>query len=107
MVLFCKLVEPSDIDHVAIELVPSPSLYLTIKLKLVANGYLANTLVLIVQVPGVYLSYLSDIIFVGSIVHTSSIVLHEPEHIPAKDNPPLILSAVASPIYVPSIYALK
>ena len=107
MVLFCKLVEPFDIDHVAIGLVPSPSLYLTLKLKSEANGYLANTLVLIVQVPGVYLSYLSDIIFVGSIVHTSSIVLHEPESIPAKDNPPLILSPVASPIYVPSTYALK
>ena len=107
MVLFCKLVEPFDIDHVAIGLAPSPSLYLTLKLKSEANGYLANTLVLIVQVPGVYLSYLSDIIFVGSIVHTSSIVLHEPECIPAKDNPPLILSAVASPIYVPSTYTLK
>lgn len=107
MVLFCKLVEPFDIDHVAIGLVPSPSLSLTLKLKSEANGYLANTLVLIVQVPGVYLSYLSDIIFVGSIVHTSSIVLHEPECIPAKDNPPLILSAVASPIYVPSTYTLK
>lgn len=107
MVLFCKLVEPFDIGHVAIGLVPSPSLYLTLKLKSEANGYLANTLVLIVQVPGVYLSYLSDIIFVGSIVHTSSIVLHEPECIPAKDNPPLILSAVASPIYVPSTYTLK
>lgn len=105
MVLFCKLVEPFDIDHVAIGLVPS--LYLTLKLKSEANGYLANTLVLIVQVPGVYLSYLSDIIFVGSIVHISSIVLHEPECIPAKDNPPLILSAVASPIYVPSTYTLK
>ena len=107
MVLFCKLVEPFDIGHVAIGLVPSPSLYLTLKLKSEANGYLANTLVLIVQVPGVYLSYLSDIIFVGSIVHTSSIVLHEPECIPAKNNPPLILSAVASPIYVPSTYTLK
>ena len=107
MVLFCKLVEPFDIDHVAIGLVPSASLYLTLKFKSEANGYLANTLVLIVQVPGVYLSYLSDIIFVGSIVHTSSIVLHEPKCIPAKDNPPLILSAAASPIYVPSTYALK
>jgi hypothetical protein len=100
-------VEPSGINHVAIELVPSPSLYLTLKFKLVANGYLANTLVLIVQVPGVYLSYLSDIIFVGSTVHISSIVLHEPKNIPAKANPPLILSAVESPIYVPSTYALK
>lgn len=107
MVLFCKLVEPFDIDHVTIGLGPSPSLCLTLKLKSEANGYLANTLVLIVQVPGVYLSYLSDIIFVGSIVHTSSIVLHEPKCIPAKDNSPLILSAVASPIYVPSTYTLK
>lgn len=105
MVLFCKLVEPFDIDHVAIGLVPS--LYPTLKLKSEANGYLANTLALIAQVPGIYLSYLSDIIFVGSIVHTSSIVLHEPEYIPAKNNPPLILSAVVSPAYVPSTYALK
>ena len=99
--------EPFDIDHVTIGVVPSASLYLTLKLKSEANGYLANTLALITQVAGVYLSYLNDIIFVGSIVHTSSIVLHEPKCGPAKDNPPLILSAVASPIYVPSTYTLK
>ena len=92
--------EPFDIGHVAIG-------YLALKLKSEANGYLANTLALIVKVAEVYLSYLSDKIFVGSIAHTISIVLHEPRYIPAKDNPPLILSAVASPIYFPSTYALK
>lgn len=53
------------------------------------------------------MSYLSDIIFVGSTVHTSSIVLHGFEITPAKNNPPSILTAVESPAYVPSIYPLN